>query len=169
MNKPVPIPPTAPVAASTSTSQEKIIFETQPLLLPTILSLENLVIIGFSFVIAIMAVVFRLGFSELLIIALLYLLIAFPSFRQIFLAGSTNYVLTNRRLVIFTVGFGPKERSIPLGQIQDIRVRHSGLQRLYGAGDIIIYPKGLSRAVRMRGLQEVRKRAEQIQQAMKKV
>jgi uncharacterized membrane protein YdbT with pleckstrin-like domain len=167
MNKPVSTTPSAPAVASTP--PEKILFETQPLILPTILSLENLVIFGFSFVIAIMAVVFHLGLGELLIIAALYLLIAFPSFRAIFRAGSTSYVLTNRRLVIFTFGFGPKERSIPLSQIQDVKIQHSGLQRVYGAGNIIVYPKGLSRPVRLQGLQEVRKRAEQIQQAMKKV
>lgn len=171
MNKPIPIPPTAPVAASASTSapKEKIIFETAPLVLPTILSLENLAIVGFTFVIAIVAVVFRLGISELLIIAALWMLIAFPSFRAIFRAGSTSYVLTTQRVVIFTFGFGSKERSIPLKQIQDVKVKYSGLQRLYGAGDIIIYPKGLSRAVRLRGLQEVRKRADQIQKEVKAV
>jgi uncharacterized membrane protein YdbT with pleckstrin-like domain len=167
MNKPVPIPPTAPVAASTP--QEKIIFETQPLILPTILSLENLVIVMFSFVIVIIAVIFHLGIGEILIIAALYLLIAFPSLRAIFRAGSTNYVLTNKRLVIFTVGFGPKERSIPLHQIQDVKVRYSGLQRFYGAGDIVVYQKSLKRPVRLQGLQEVRKRTEQIQRAMSKI
>jgi len=167
MTKPIPVPPTAPVAASAP--KEKIIFEVQPLILPTILSLENLIIVGFTLVIAIVAVVFRLGLWELLIVAVVYLLIALPSFRAIFQAGSTNYVLTNRRLVIFTFGFGPKERSIQLNQIQDIKIKHSGLQRIYGAGDIIIYPKGLSRSVRLRGLQEVRKRAEQIAQAMRKI
>ncbi len=166
MNKPLSATPVTPAAASTP--QERIIFETQPLILPTILSMENLIIVGFSAIIVIVAVLFHLGLQELLIIIALYLLIAFPSLRAIFRAGSTNYVLTNKRLVIFTVGFGSKERSIPLHQIQDVKVKYSGLQRFYRAGSIIIYPKGLSRAVRLEGLPEVRKRAEQIQQAMKK-
>jgi hypothetical protein len=167
MNKSVPVPPTAPVAVPTP--KEKIIFETQPLVLPTILSLENLIIVGSTFVIAIIAVVFRLGMGELLIIGILWLLVALPSFRAIFLAGSTNYVLTNQRVVIFSIGLGAKERSIPLNQIQDVKIKYSGLQRLYGAGDIIIYPKGLGRAVRLKGLQDVRKRADQIKKAMNMV
>ena len=61
--------------------------------------------------------------------------------------------LTNHRLVIFTVGFGPKERSIPLEQIQDVKCQASGLQRFYGAGDIIVYSKGLRKPVRLLGLQ----------------
>jgi len=167
MNKPASASPTALTAAPKP--QEKILFETQPLLLPTILSLENLVIIGFTVVIAIAAVIFHLGLYELLLISFAYLLIAFPSFRAIFRAGSTNYVLTNRRLVIFTVGFGPKERSIPLEQIQDVKYKSSGLQRVYGAGDVIVYPKGLNKPVRLIGLQDCKRRAEQIQQEAKKV
>ncbi len=167
MNKPVPVPPTAPVADPPSSPKEKIIFEAHPLVVPTILSLENLAIVGFTFIIAIVAVVFRLGVMELVIIAVLWMLIAFPSFRAIFRAGSTNYVLTNRRLVIFTFAFGSKERSIPLQQIQDVKIKYSGLQRIYGAGDIVIYPKGLSRAVRLQGLPDVRRLADQIRKAIK--
>lgn len=148
--------------------QEKILFEIQPLMLPTIINLENLTIIGFTVIIAIASVIFHFGLYEFLIVGLFYLLIAVPSFRSIFRAGSTSYVLTNYRLVIFTLGFGSKERSIPLDQIQDVKTRTSGLQRFYGAGDIILYPKGLGKKVRMLGLQDCKRRAEQIQQAVKK-
>ena len=147
--------------------KEKILFEIQPFMLPTILNLENLVLIGFTIVIAIAAVVFHFGLGEFLIVALLFLLIAVPSFRSIFRAGSTSYVLTNRRLVIFTLGFGPKERSTPLDQIKDVRIRQSGLQRVYGAGDVVIYLKTLSRPVKMLGLSAVKQRAEQVRQAVK--
>ncbi len=160
--------------ATTSTSitaeakpQEKIIFEIQPLMLPTILNLENLVIIGFTVVIVIAAVAFHIGLTELLIIGLVYLLIAIPSFRSIFRAGSTSYVLTTRRLVIFTLGFGPKERSIPLDQIKDVKIRHSGLQRVYAAGDVVLYLRNLGRPVKMIGLSSVKQRAEQVRQAVK--
>ena len=164
MDKPAP---TSTSITAEAKPQEKIIFEIQPLMLPTILNLENLVIIGFTVVIVIAAVIFHFGLYELLIVALFYLLIAVPSFRSIFRAGSTSYVLTNRRLVIFTLGFGPKERSISLDQIKDVKIRHSGLQRVYGAGDVIIYLKSLGRPVKMMGLSSVKQRAEQVRQAVK--
>ncbi len=167
MNKPASAS-TTDAPATVPRPQEKILYEFQPLMLPIILSVENLVIIGFTFVIAILAVVFHLGLSELLLIGAAYLLIAFPSFRQIFMAGSTNYVLTNRRLVIFTVGFGSKERSIPLPQIQDVKYRSSGLQRVYGAGDVIVYLKSLGKPVRLIGLQGCKRTAELIRQEAKK-
>ena len=91
-----------------------------------------------------------------------------PQPQQIFKAGSTTYVLTNQRLIIFTVGFGPKERSIPLEQIQDLKYRSSGLQRFYGAGEIIVNLKGLRESVRLFGLKDVKRRTEQIQSAAKK-
>ena len=91
------------------------------------------------------SVAFRVGLSEFLIIAALFLLLAVPSFRRIFIAGSTTYVLTNYRLGIFTVGFGQKERFIPLEHIQTVVTRSSFLQRFYGAGDIVIKLKGLLR------------------------
>jgi membrane protein YdbS with pleckstrin-like domain len=153
--------------AAASQPKEKILFEIQPLMLPTILNLENLVMIGFTVVIVIAAVVFRFGLSEFIIVAALYLLIAVPSFRSIFRAGSTSYVLTNKRLIIFTVGFGPKERSIPLEQIQDVKTRTSGLQRFYGAGDIIVYQRTLGKPTRLLGLRECKRYAEAIQQAAK--
>ncbi len=166
MNKPASAA-TSVTAPAAPKPQEKILFEIQPLLLPTILNLENLTIIGFTVIIVLAAVIFHFGIYEFIIVALFYLLIAVPSFRSIFRAGSTSYVLTNRRLVIFTVGFGPKERSIPLESIQDAKIRQSGLQRFYGAGDVIVYLKNLGRPVRMLGLKDCKRRAEQILQAKK--
>jgi hypothetical protein len=147
--------------------KERILFEIQPLVLPTILNLENLTIVTFSFIIVVVAVTFHLGFSELLIIFLLYSLIAFPSIRSIFRAGSTSYVLTSRRLILFTIGVRSRELSIPLTQIQDVKVKSSGLQGVYGAGDILIYQKQLRGVVRLQGLKDCKRRAEQIRQAMK--
>lgn len=166
MNKPASAAEDKPVAASQP--KEKILFEIQPLMLPTILNLENLTLIGLTILTVIAAVVFHFGALEFLIVALLFLLIAVPSFRSIFRAGSTSYVLTNRRLAIFSVGFGPKERSIPLEQIQDVKTRSSGLQRFYGAGDVIIYQRTLGKPIRLLGLQQCKQRAEQILQAAKK-
>ncbi|MBE0697282.1 MAG: PH domain-containing protein [Anaerolineaceae bacterium] len=148
--------------------KEKIIFEIKSLMLPTILNLENLVTIGFVALAAIASVVFHFGLYEILIVALLFLLLAVPSFRSIFQAGSTTYVLTNQRLIIFSVGFGQKERSIPLANIISVNCKSSGLQFLYGAGDILIKQKGLRRTIRLVGLSECKKRAEQISQAAKK-
>jgi hypothetical protein len=147
--------------------KEKILFEIQPLLLPTIINIENLVLIGFTVVIAIAFVIFHLGVTELLLIGLFYLLIAVPSFRSIFRAGSTSYVLTNRRLVIFSVGIRNKELSIPLEQIKDVKIKTSGLQRFYRAGDIYIYPKNLGRPTRMFGISDCKKKANAILQAVK--
>ncbi len=165
MNKPASAAVTSPAAPAQP--KEKIIFEIQPFMLPTIVNMENLVMIGLTFVIVIAAVVFHFGLFEFLIVAALFLIIAIPSFRSIFRAGSTSYVLTNKRLVIFTVGFGPKERSIPLEQIKDVKYRSSGLQRLYRAGDVVVYPKNLGKPTRLLGLLECKRRAEDIQKAVK--
>ena len=77
-------------------------------------------------------------------------------------------MLTNRRLVIFKVGFGPREQAIPLENIQDVRCKSSGLQGLYRAGTVIVKQKGLRGAVRLIGLADCGKRAEQIRAAAKK-
>jgi hypothetical protein len=148
--------------------QEKILFEVQTLMWPTIINLENLATIGFVGLIVLAAAVFRFGLQEFLIVAAIFLLLAIPSFRSIFLAGSTTYVLTNLRLIIFTVGIGQRERVIQLDQIQSVTCKSSGLQRFYGAGDILIKQKGLRGNVRMLGLRECKHRAEQIRQAIKK-
>lgn len=157
--------------ANTSTARksgEKIIFEAQQLLLPTILNLEVLTIVGFILVILIAGVVFHLGPWEFVIIGVLYFLLALPSLATIFRAGSTSYVLTNQRLVIFTIGIGSKERSIPLEHIHEAKCKSSGLQRLYRSGDVIVYLKGLRRPVRLIGLKDCSERAEQIQKAVQK-
>lgn len=142
--------------------KEKIIFEIKSLMLPTILNLENMVTIGFVALAVIASVVFHFGISEIIIVAALFLLLAVPSFRSIFQAGSTTYVLTNQRLIIFSVGFGQKERSIPLERISGVQCKSSGLQFLYGAGDILVKQRGLRRATRLVGLSECKSRAEQI-------
>jgi hypothetical protein len=159
MNSPIPVPPTAP--------REKILAEFKPMLLPTILNIENLIVIGFVLVAVIAVAVFHLGIGEIILFALFFLLLAVPSFKSIFDAGSTNYVLTNRRVLIFTVGVRQRERSIPLDSIDSVRCKSSGLQGLYGAGDVVIKQKGLRTPVRLKGIIECRKRAGQIQQAMK--
>jgi hypothetical protein len=159
MNTPVPVPPTAP--------REKILAEFKPMLLPTILNLENLIVIGFVLVAVISAAVFHFGIGEIIVFALFFLLLAVPSFKSIFDAGSTNYVLTNHRVVIFTVGVRQRELSIPLDSIDSVRCKSSGLQGLYGAGDVLVKQKGLRSVVRLKGVLECRKRAGQIQQAMK--
>lgn len=148
--------------------KEKIIFEIKTLMLPTILNLENLVTIGFVVIAMIAWYVLHLGLQEMLLFALVFLLLAVPSFRSIFAAGSTTYVLTNARLMIFSVGIGQKERSIPLSSIASVKTKSSGLQFLYGAGDILIKQKGFRRSIRLLGLSECKRRAEQITQAVKK-
>jgi uncharacterized membrane protein YdbT with pleckstrin-like domain len=145
-----------------------MIFEIKSLMLPTILNLENMVTIGFVFLAVIASVAFRFGISEFLIVAALFLLLAIPSFRSIFQAGSTTYVLTTQRLIIFSVGFGQKERSIPLHRITSAQCKSSGLQFVYGAGDVLIKQTGLRGITRMGGIKDCKRRAEQIMQAAKK-
>jgi uncharacterized membrane protein YdbT with pleckstrin-like domain len=149
--------------------KEKVIFEIKTLILPTILNLENLVTIGFAILAVIAAAVFHFGIGEFLVVAVLFLLLAVPSFRSIFQAGSTTYVLTNQRLIIFTVGLGQKERSIPLERISRVQCKSSGLQFIYGAGDILIKQRGLRGTIRLVGISDCKKRADQILQAAKKV
>ena len=155
-------------ALATTSTKEKILFDIQPLLLPTILNLENLTMVGFTLVIVLAAVVFHFGFSEFLIVGALYLLIALPGLNSIFRAGSTSYVLTSQRLLIFTLNIKSKEQSIPLVQIQNVKTRSSGLQKFYGAGDILVYQKNLRKPVKLGGILECKRRAEQITQAVKK-
>lgn len=149
---------------------EKILFEIKPLMLPTILNMENLTVIGFV-ALAVMAYIAfpgHIGLPELIILGALFLLFAVPSFRSIFLVGGTTYVLTNQRVVIFSPGFGTKEKSIPLDQIQSVKCKSSGLQRFYGAGEIRIQQKGRLGITRLQGLIECKRRAEQIQSAVQK-
>lgn len=155
-------------AAPDKTSKERILLEFRPLMLPMILNLENLTLIGLIFVILLASVAFHFGPWEFIIIGILYVLLAFPSFASIFRTGSTTYVLTNQRLVIFTVGIRQRERSIPLEQVQEVKCKSSGLQRLYGAGDVIVYQKGLRKPVRFAGLKDCKGHAETIMQTVKK-
>lgn len=155
-------------AIATTSTKEKILFDIQPLLLPTILNLENLTIIGFTLVIVLAAIVLHFGFSEFLIVGAFYLLIAIPGLNSIFRAGSTSYVLTTQRLMIFTLNVRSKEQSIPLDQIQAVKTKSSGLQRFYGAGDVLVYQKNGRKPVKLAGIVECKHRAEQITQAVKK-
>jgi uncharacterized membrane protein YdbT with pleckstrin-like domain len=161
-----PVPSTSIEPAIVS-PKERILFETRPLVLPAILTFENLTLVGMVVIIVILSVFFHLGMYELLIIAVLWALLAFPSFQFIFQSGSTSYLLTNRRLVIFTFSLRQNEQSIPLEEIQSATCKHSGLQRLYGAGDILVVRKGLRKMVRLRALSNCRQYADQINQAIK--
>lgn len=163
-----PAAPSSPSAPAAPKPKEKILFETQALLWPTIINLENLTLIGITFVILLVAVVFRFGPWEFLIVAVLYLLLAFPAFYAIFRAGSTTYVLTNQRLLIFAVQIRKKEQAVPLDQILETKCKQSGLQHFYGAGDVIVYLKGLRRPVKLVGLKHCKQRAEEIMQAVRK-
>jgi membrane protein YdbS with pleckstrin-like domain len=147
---------------------EKIIFEIQPMVIPTILNFENMTIIGMVFLLMVGSVAFHIGIMEMLIVGGIILVIAIPSLRSIFMAGSTTYVLTTRRLVIFTVSVGSQEKSIPLEEIQSVKCKATGLQRFYNAGEVIIKHAGRPGTIRLMGIQECRKRAEQIQSAKKK-
>lgn len=155
------------IAVQTGTQEkERIIFEVRPNMIPAIVTFENLTLIGIVVLITLFSVVFRIGPLELALIAAAYLLLAFPSFRQIFMAGSTTYVLTNRRVVIFSAGFGQKEVSISLNDIDTAKCRASGLQGFYGAGDIILFRRNLRKPVRLRALPQCKHHAEQINKAV---
>lgn len=159
----------SPAVEQAPKPKEKILFEIKQLLLPTILNYEILTMLGFTVIIMIASVAFRFGPWELIIIGVLFGLIALPSFMAIFRAGSTTYVLTNQRLIIFSVGVRSREQSVPLGHIQDVKCRQSIFQRIYGAGDLIVYQKALRRPVRLLGIKDCKQRADQIMQAAKKL
>jgi hypothetical protein len=152
--------------ATASEVKERILLEVRPTMIPAIVNFETLVLIGIVVLIALFTVVFRIGPMEIAIISAAYLLLAFPNFRQIFMAGSTTYVLTNRRLVVFQAGIKQKEQAIPLSEIDSAKCRPSGLQAFYGAGDIILYRRGLRRPVRLLALPQCRSVAEQINKAV---
>lgn len=155
------------IDGTTVSEKERIIFEARPLILTAVLTFENIALVGMVGMIALATVFFRIGTTELLIVALLWALLAFPSFQFIFQSGSTSYVLTNRRLVIFTVSFRQKEQSIPLNEITSVVCKYSGLQRFYGAGDIMVMRKMLRKPVRLRALNGCKKLADQINKAVK--
>jgi hypothetical protein len=157
------IPPT------TAQPKERILFEARPMMLPAILNFENLALIGIIMVAALAFVVFHMGVEELIAIGVIWALLAFPAFRNVFNSGSTTYVLTNKRLMIFTVNIRNSEQSIPLEEIQSATCKFSGLQLFYGAGDIIVQRKGFKRTVRLRALPQVRDYAKQITNAVKTV
>lgn len=154
-----PAPP-APV-------KEKIIFEARPLIIPAIVTFENLTLIGIVILAVLFSVVFHIGVWEMVVIALLFVFLAFPSFQKIFLTGATTYVLTNQRVVIFSMGLRKKEQSIFLDEIISAEHKYSGLQRIYGAGDIIIKRKLLHKPVRLRAVGNCKLLAEQIMKAVK--
>lgn len=154
------------LATTTSAEvREKIIFEARPSMLPALVNFETLVLIGIVFLIGLFAMVFRVGPLEIAVVAVAYLILAFPNFRHIFMAGGTTYVLTNRRLVMFQAGIKQKEQSIPLNEIDSAKCRPSGLQSFYGAGDVIIFRRGLRKPVRLMALPNCRSLAEQITKA----
>jgi hypothetical protein len=146
--------------------KERIIFEVRPTMIPAIVTFENLTLIGMVVLIGLFTMVFRIGPMEIGIISIAYFLLAFPSFRQIFMAGSTTYVLTNRRIVVFMAGIKQQEQSFPLNEIDSARCRPSGLQGFYGAGDILLYRRGLRKPVRLLALPQCRQHAEQINKAV---
>lgn len=139
------------------------------MVIPAVLNFENLGLVGVVLVAFMLKVFFPtlLGFSELLFIGLLWAILAFPSFRKVFMNGSTSYVLTNRRLVIFTVNFRNNEQSIPLDQIDNAKYKPSGLQRFYGAGDILVRQKGFKKSIRLVSLPNCRQFVKMINQAVK--
>ncbi len=147
--------------------KEKIIFEAHPMVVPAILTVENLGLIGIIFIALLAFIFFHLGATEMLIIAALWVILAFPSLYSIFTAGSTSYVLTNRRIVVFTVTYKQNQQSVTLDQVSAAKCRQSGLQRVYGAGDIIIARKGLRTNLRLRALPNCKAFARQINQAVK--
>lgn len=155
-----------PVVIPSIPVKEKILFETGPLVLPAILTFDNLALVGMVGMIVLATMIFHIGMTELLIIAALWAILAFPSFQFIFQSGSTSYVLTNRRLVIFTISLRQKEQSIPLGEISSATCKYSGLQRLYGAGDILVYRKSLRKPIRLRALANCKQYADQINKAI---
>ena len=148
-------------------AKERILFETRPMMLPAMMTFEILSLLGIIFVAGLVAVFFRLGFYELLIIGVLWAIVAFPAFRAVFDTGSTTYVLTNRRLVVFSASFRKTEQSYPLEQILSANCKFSGLQRFYGAGDIVLLRKGLKKPVRLRAMPNCKQYAKQITQAIK--
>ena len=155
------------ISPAPAKAKERILFEAAPMVLPAILTYENMALIGILLVAALAFVFFHLGIEELIIIAVLWALLAFPSFRGVFDSGSTSYVLTNRRLIIFTVSIRNKETSIPLDEIQSASCKYSGLQRLYGSGDVVVQRKGFKRPLRLRALPKSKQIAGQIMQAVK--
>lgn len=168
MNNPSESEINNPIVLIPAPEKEKILFETRPLVLPAILTFDNLALVGMVGIIVLATMIFHIGMTELLIIAALWAILAFPSFQFIFQSGSTSYVLTNRRLVIFTISLRQKEQSISLSEISSATCKYSGLQRLYGAGDILVVRKSLRKPVRLKALANCRQYADQINKAVQK-
>ncbi len=91
------------------TNKERILLETRPMILPAIVTFENITLIGMAVLGALFSVIFHVGPMEMIIVGVLFALLAFPSLQMIFQSGATTYVLTNRRLVIFTMGLNRRK------------------------------------------------------------
>ncbi len=155
------------VTPASAPAKERILLELHPMVLPAILTFENIALLGIIFVAGLAIVTFHVGGTEVLIIAAIWAVLAFPNFRSVFDTGSTSYVLTNRRLMIFAVTFRKQEVSIPLEEIASVKVKQSGLQRFYGSGDVLVTRKGFNRVVRLRALPNCKQIAKQITQTAK--
>ena len=56
--------------------------------------------------------------------------------------ATTNMVLTNERLILRSGVFAKRGREIPVGRINDITYRQRLLERLIGAGDLLVESAG---------------------------
>jgi uncharacterized membrane protein YdbT with pleckstrin-like domain len=65
---------------------------------------------------------------------------------------STDLVLTNRRLIFRQGFFSKKGYEIAVDRIQDIGFQQSGIQRMFGSGDLLVESGGTSGRTAMRNV-----------------
>lgn len=102
-----------------------------------------LLVLGLALAVAISVAVPGVAHDPLLIVSLVVVLILLARFvRHYARWATTNMVLTSDRLILRAGVFAKSGREIPLERINDLTYRQTFLERLVGAGDLLVESGG---------------------------
>jgi len=102
-----------------------------------------LLVLGLALAVAISVAVPGVAHDPLLIVSLVVVLILLARFvRHYARWATTNMVLTSDRLILRAGVFAKSGREIPLARINDLTYRQTFLERLVGAGDLLVESGG---------------------------
>jgi len=102
-----------------------------------------LLMLGLALAVAISVAVPGVAHDPLLIVSLVVVLILLARFvRHYARWATTNMVLTSDRLILRAGVFAKSGREIPLARINDLTYRQTFLERLVGAGDLLVESGG---------------------------
>jgi len=102
-----------------------------------------LLMLGLALAVAISVAVPGVAHDPLLIVSMVVVLILLARFvRHYARWATTNMVLTSDRLILRAGVFAKSGREIPLERINDLTYRQTFLERLVGAGDLLVESGG---------------------------